>query len=137
MKAEWSDSLVSGNETIDSQHKDLFKHINSYFDSLEKLYGHEVTIKTLNYLLKYVRFHFSTEEDLMKRYGYPDFNEHLNDHRKLVEELMVCYKTLIADGHSEEIVERLRVLLQEWLVEHIMGYDKRLAVFMKENGFCA
>jgi len=137
MKANWNEALESGNETIDSQHRDLFNHINTYFDSLEKVYGHEITIKTLNYLLKYVRFHFGTEEELMKRYGYPDFSEHLTEHRKLVDELMNCYKSLISDGHSEEIVERLRILLNEWLVAHIMGYDMKLAEFMKENGFNA
>lgn len=133
MRAEWSDSLASGHSIIDGQHKELFGHINSYFESLEKVYGHEVTIKTLNFLVKYVRFHFGTEEDLMKQSNYPDFKNHLEAHRKIVDELMTCYKLLITDGHSEEIVERLRTLLQVWFVDHIMGFDMRLAKFIKEK----
>lgn len=133
MKAVWSDTLRSGNETIDSQHKDLFEHINVYFDSLEKPYGRDITIKTLNYLVKYVRFHFTTEEDMMKSVNYPEFSEHLSSHRMLVDELMACYRSLINDGQTEEMVERLRVLLNEWLVGHIMTLDLSLAEFIRDN----
>lgn len=132
MRVSWTDSLASGHAVIDKQHKELLNHINSYFESLDRVYEHEVIIKTLNFLVKYVRFHFGTEEELMKQHVYPEFRQHLEAHRKLVDELMICYKKLISDGYSEEIVERLRVLLQEWFVDHIMVNDLKLAKFLKE-----
>ncbi len=134
MRVSWTDSLASGHAVIDKQHMELLDHINSYFDSLDRVYEHEVIVKTLNFLVKYVRFHFGTEEELMKKHVYPEFRQHLEAHRKLVDELMSCYKKLISDGYSEEIVERLRVLLQEWFVDHIMVNDLKLAKFLKDCG---
>lgn len=133
MKAVWSSSLESGNETIDSQHKELFEHMNAFCDSVNQNFNHEVTVRTLNYLVKYVRFHFGTEEELMRENEYPDFKEHLSAHRKIVDTLMGCYKRLIADGNTESINEELQTLLQTWFVEHIMGHDIRLAAFLKDN----
>ena len=133
MKAVWSSSLESGNETIDTQHKELFKHMNSFYDSVEKKFNHEVTVRTLNYLVKYVRFHFGTEEELMRESDYPEFKEHLSAHRHIVDTLMNCYKKLIADGNTDSINEELQTLLQTWFVEHIMGHDTKLATFLKEN----
>lgn len=134
MKVDWSDSLASGNELIDSQHKQLFDHMNTFFNSINREFGHEITVRTLNFLVKYVSFHFSSEEELMRSMDYPLFKEHLAAHRKIVDELMRCYKKLIADGHSDYILQELRILLQEWFVDHIMVHDMALAKFVKENG---
>ncbi|ADD67151.1 hemerythrin-like metal-binding protein [Denitrovibrio acetiphilus DSM 12809] len=133
MKAVWTSSLESGNATIDEQHKELFEHINNFFDSISREFSHEITVRTLNYLVKYVRFHFSTEEELMRKSGYPDLKEHMSAHRNIVNTLMACYKKLISSGNSERVEDELTTLLQVWFVEHIMGYDLRLAAYLRSN----
>jgi len=132
MKAVWTSSLESGNKTIDSQHRELFDHINTFFDSVSSEFGHEITVRTMNFLVKYVQYHFTTEEEFMKAKCYPDFKIHLSAHRKIVDEIMRCYKQLISDGHTENVLKDLETLLQQWLVEHIMGYDMKLAQFLKQ-----
>ncbi|PLX65882.1 MAG: hypothetical protein C0603_12975 [Denitrovibrio sp.] len=133
MKATWCDSLASGNETIDSQHKELFEHMNAFFDNITHTHNHETTVRTLNFLVKYVRYHFGTEEELMRESEYPHFKEHLNAHRIIVDKLMECYKDLIRSGNTEVITEELGVLLQKWFVEHIMDNDIKLAEHLKNN----
>lgn len=135
MKAVWTSSLESGNETMDSQHKELFEHINSFFEGVEKEISHEMTVRTLNFLVKYVRFHFNTEEELMKQTGYAELAEHRCAHRELVTELMDCYKKLISNGNTEMVAQQLSTLLQEWFVSHIMGHDLRLATYLKQYEF--
>lgn len=133
MKAVWNDTLESGNDIMDGQHKELFKHMNAFYDSINKQFGHEVTVRTLNFLVKYVSYHFSTEEELMRQSGYPEFKTHLAAHRKIVDTLMKCYKKLIADGHTEYVIQELNTLLQEWFVDHIMVHDMQLAEFLRKN----
>lgn len=135
MKAVWNDSLTSGNKLIDSQHKELFDHINTFFDSITKEYSHEITVRTLNFLVKYVRYHFNCEEDMMRKTDFEEYKEHREAHRKLVDELMTCYKKLISDGKTEHVMHELSALLQEWFVEHIMAYDVRLVSHMKQYEF--
>jgi len=133
MHISWSEDLVSDNETIDSQHKELFEHINTFFDSINKEYNHETTVRTLNFLVKYVRFHFTTEEDLMKDSCYPEYKVHQSAHRKIVDSLMSCYKKLISEGNAVCVKEDLKELLHIWFVEHIMQHDLRLAAYLKDN----
>jgi hemerythrin len=133
MKAIWNDSLISGNDTIDTQHMELFKYMNNFFDSVNKSRDYEITVRTLNYLVKYVRFHFGSEEEMMKKQSYPDYKEHLAAHRNLVEKLMDCYKTLISKNSANCITDSLTALLQQWFVEHIMVFDMKLAQYLREN----
>jgi len=133
MKVAWNSSMESGNPIIDSQHKELFTYINSYFESTHAEYSHEVVVKTLNFLVKYVRYHFSSEEELMRESHYKEYKSHVADHRKIVENLMNCYKKLITFGNNELISQELGNLLQIWFVEHIMGHDIPLAKHLKTN----
>ena len=59
MRAEFDESLVTGNEMIDTQHKELIDKINKLLDSCEtskeKSSGSE---KRFDYLADYTEFHF-------------------------------------------------------------------------------
>jgi hemerythrin len=133
MKVEWNESLASGDAIIDKQHKELFKHINEFFDSINKEYNHEMTVRTLNFLVKYVKFHFEHEEQQMADRCYPETKLHQSAHRKIVDSLVHCYKRLISEGNATSVEEELTTLLQVWFVEHIMQYDMRLVSFLREN----
>ena len=50
MRAEFDDSLVTGNEMIDGQHKELIGKINNLLDSCETSKDKVVAVKTLDYL---------------------------------------------------------------------------------------
>ena len=58
MRAEFDENLVTGNEMIDSQHKELIDKINKLLDSCEVGNDKVVAIKTLDYLADYTEFHF-------------------------------------------------------------------------------
>lgn len=133
MKAVWTDKLATGNKIIDGQHKELFGYINKFFECTDDNSCEGATIKTLNYLVKYVRFHFSAEESLMKDVNYPEYKEHQTAHRQIVDTLMNCYKRLIANGDHACVIEELRMFLQAWFVEHIMGFDFKMAGYIQEN----
>ncbi|PLX71572.1 MAG: hypothetical protein C0602_00740 [Denitrovibrio sp.] len=135
MKAVWTDALASGNKTIDSQHKQLLDHINTFFDSISKEHGHETSVRTLNFLVKYVRYHFATEEELMRKTEYEHLQDHLHYHRKLVDSLMKCYKRLISDGNSEYVIQEISTLLQDWFVCHIMEHDLKLVKHLQGYEF--
>ena len=74
MRAEFDESLVTGNEMIDSQHKELIDKINKLLDSCETSKDKVVSVKTLDYLasdISYISLAFRikrvyTESGLMK-----------------------------------------------------------------------
>jgi len=133
MRIEWTEKLESGYKEIDDQHRDLINRINEFFDGLEKHYTSEATTRTLKYLVGYVKKHFSTEERLMTEYGYEEYDHHYAAHKKLTEELVSCYRRLVASGNSAEVSEDLTEVLQVWFLEHILGYDMKMIDFLKSK----
>ena len=66
MTIEFDDNLITGNELIDSQHKELISRIKQFVDSCEDGGGKIKAVQMLDYLSEYTNFHFSAEEKLQK-----------------------------------------------------------------------
>ena len=66
MTIEFDDTLVTKNELIDSQHKELISRIKQFVDSCEESGGKLKAIKMLDYLAEYTEFNFAEEEKLQE-----------------------------------------------------------------------
>ena len=75
MRAEFDETLITGNEMIDSQHKELIGKINGLLDSCEDGNDKLAAVKTLDYLAEYTDFHFTAEEKLQEEMDYPGIKE--------------------------------------------------------------
>lgn len=137
MRAEYDQSLITGNDMIDAQHRELIDKINKLLDSCETGKDKLVAIKTLDYLADYTEFHFSEEEKLQKSIKYPGMPEHKKEHEKLRTVVKELYEMLEEEeGPTDAFVEQVNINVIEWLYRHIKGYDRSVAEykFMSENG---
>ena len=82
MLIEFSDNLLTGNNTIDTQHRELIGRIAAFVSSCEEGDGKMKAIKMLDYLAEYTEFHFSEEEKLQQEVSYPGFKEHKEKHEE-------------------------------------------------------
>ena len=108
MRAEFDETLITGNEMIDSQHKELIGKINGLLDSCEDGNDKLAAVKTLDYLAEYTDFHFTAEEKLQEEMEYPGIKEHKEEHaklRKVVDELhqMLVEEYRFMRGNSENL----------------------------------
>ena len=128
MRAEFDESLVTGNEMIDSQHKELIDKINKLLDSCETSKDKGVAVKTLDYLADYTEFHFGEEEKLQEEITYPGVEKHKEEHEKL--------RQVVRDLYNAAFVEAVNKNVVEWLYNHIKTFDRSVAEykFMHENG---
>ena len=136
MRAEFDDSLVTGNEMIDGQHKELIDKINKLLDSCETSKDKLVAIKTLDYLADYTEFHFGEEEKLQEDTQYPGIEAHKKEHDKLREVVKELYEMLEEEeGPSNAFVEQVNRNVIEWLYGHIKTFDRSVAEykFMNKN----
>ena len=136
MRAEFDESLVTGNEMIDSQHKELIDKINKLLDSCETSKDKLVAIKTLDYLADYTEFHFGEEEKLQESVEYPGIEAHKKEHDKLREVVKELYEMLEEEeGPSNAFVEQVNLNVIEWLYGHIKTFDRSVAEykFMNKN----
>jgi hemerythrin len=125
---EWEDKLSVSVEAMDEEHKVLLRIINQLYDAIENKDGRRVLGDIFTSLEKYTAFHFSNEEELMERMGYPGLEGHKAAHRKLVQEL-ADLKHRDERGDSVGVAAETMDFLKDWLVGHIQGVDKQYGAF--------
>lgn len=135
MRAEFDGTLVTGNEMIDGQHKELIDKINKLLDSCEVGNDKLTAIKTLDYLADYTDFHFGEEEKLQESISYPGIEQHKKEHEKLrrvVEELHEMLEE--QEGPTEAFVAQVQENVINWLYNHIKGFDRSVAEYKNMRG---
>ena len=131
MYAEFDESLVTGNELIDGQHKELIDSINKLINCCEQGGGKIEAIKLLGYLEEYTEFHFKAEEELQEKISYPGLAEHRQKHedfKKSVKELDEMLHEV--EGPTDAFVEAVQKNVIDWLYGHIKGFDCSVATYM-------
>lgn len=129
---KWSDSLSVSIESIDNQHKKLFDLINSFYEGLNKKADQSNMIKLIHGLRDYTTLHFNKEEELMKKYSYPDFKNHKAEHTKFISTIN-DYMERIKSGKLIISIE-ITNYLKNWISEHISIKDKQYSDFFIKNG---
>jgi len=128
MLAEWNSSFSVGNEVLDGQHKTLFSLINQLHEGIINNRRRETLSSALDGALKYTLLHFATEEDIMRRHGYPDLDKHAGEHKVLVNKLTEYKKRL--DSGQEDLTLEVLMELIDWLHTHLGDSDSRYRPFI-------
>jgi len=128
----WNDSLSVGVKSIDEQHQVLVETLNQLHAAMMKGQGQTVTGPLLKKLVEYTGFHFSTEEAMMARTGYPGLPSHRTHHQDLTRQV----GDFVARYESGEIRLNLDLLnfLNGWLANHIQKEDKEYGPWLTSHG---
>ena len=129
---EWSDSLSVGVRELDDQHKELVRLVNVLYEALKAGRGREALKDILGGLVRYTKVHFATEERFFNRLGYPEKDEHIQQHRKLVDQVLEFKKKV--DSGQDMISVNLLDFLKDWLINHIQVSDKKYGPFLSRRG---
>jgi hemerythrin len=127
----WDKSLEVGNELIDSEHKELIRAINEFFDAVATKGGQDKLQATLRFLNDYTIKHFSDEEGLQRQYKYPNYPAHHEFHegyKKIVRDTM---HEFISKGASDELIAKAKHDVGEVIINHIKTEDIKLAAFIR------
>lgn len=134
MYAEFDESLVTGNETIDSQHKELIDKINKLVACCEDHSSKLEAIRMLDYLSDYTDFHFSAEEKLQEEVSYPGLAEHRKQHEDFKKSVSELHEMLEEEeGPTDAFVEAVNKNVINWLYRHIKGFDCSVASYINLN----
>ena len=128
---EWNPSYSVGHVDIDTQHKRLFQLAGEVHDAMTAGKGKQILSQTLASLISYTKVHFSSEERLMQKYGYPDYPAHKAEHDKLTAQV-VAFQTDFNAGRSSMTIDLMH-FIKNWLTHHIGKTDQRVASYIKEK----
>ena len=133
MHYEVTPDLVTGNNLIDSEHRQLFAAVNDLMDACSRGEGRAKIENTVRFFIDYVAKHFRDEEDLQVRSKYPAYPTHKVFHDGYRRQLSDTARELLQQGPTVKALGDLNRVVGV-LVSHIRTEDKRLAKHVKEHG---
>ncbi len=125
---KWKEEYRVGVALIDQQHQKLFEIANRAYNLLAdewRIDKYDDIIVILEELRDYALFHFSVEEEHMKKIGYQRFLSHKVEHDDFKEELNAVdlYKL---DDDQETYLSNILSFVVTWIENHILKVDKQI-----------
>lgn len=125
----WTSEFTVKVKGFDEQHEELAMQINDLYALVYKNSNqNQVEIK-LNELHDCTKAHFKKEEEMMADMKYPERFNHKATHNKLVNHL----KNIKNKCCSGKNVYKQILLLDDWLIDHILLEDKNLGTYLEER----
>lgn len=127
-RACWDTRFSVGNEILDAQHSSILDHCNVLADCLARA-GPDADIRfrqTFDDLIALAREHFSVEEALLARCGYPSLEEQRDER----EEFDYLVAEIITTDNFDK--DELQTFLTLWWSGHIMGCAKKLRTCLEQ-----
>jgi hemerythrin-like metal-binding protein len=131
---KWNDSYSVGSKFIDGQHQALFKAVNDMYDAVNAGQpDRQQVTRCMKFLAEYTRTHFSDEENWLRENNYPCLEQHLAEHRQLIQQIEM-FAQRIANGGLDKIAENdlIQFLVGGWLLDHIVASDSKYSLFIKD-----
>jgi hemerythrin-like metal-binding protein len=129
---KWNDSFSVGVEKFDYQHKILIDHINQLLEAIREGNEKQEVSRVIEGLIEYTEFHFGDEEKLMKKYSYPGLIKHTDEHKLFIEKIKM-FRSNVRSGKLS-VIDEINQFLHDWLLDHIMGEDKKFGPYLNNRG---
>jgi methyl-accepting chemotaxis protein len=124
----WTAQYLVGVPEMDKQHKELIKLINKLYIAMR---DKKDVQKTMHNFIQYTARHFKEEEQFMDSIQYPELQQHIVIHRKVLPQIKQFGKRVQAK--EKGIEKKLLIFLKEWFLNHIIKQDKQYGLFHKEH----
>jgi len=129
---QWQEKYSCNLYMIDEQHQFFLRLLNRIGEEIEEAKGEEEKLRLIEELELFCKFHFLSEENLLRKRGFPqaEWMEKLH-HSLLVglvnrEVLLEC-----AQGDPGEVV----TYLGDWFIRHIVEDDMKFSEYF-HSGRC-
>lgn len=124
--------LLTDDEEIDGQHRELFARVAALLDAGRRHQSGEELTRLLDFMCAYVGEHFAAEERRMVATGYPRLGAHRLEHERLRADIAGLRRELDEAGPSPLLAIRVGTRVTSWLREHVYRTDRLLAGWLRE-----
>jgi hemerythrin len=127
---KWLDQYNVGNERIDFQHHIFLGLISEFQEMRKSNFNDKMLREIVEEICMYARYHFLSEENIMRNHGYPDYLIHKKHHLTLIDELNNQSMGMQIGAVSAKQIEEFLV---DWFVAHTSNEDKLLANYIRKT----
>ncbi|MBF0562462.1 MAG: hemerythrin family protein [Alphaproteobacteria bacterium] len=119
-----------GIRIFDRDHFNLVEDINEIAHAMEGGAPPATIAELMTRLCDETDAHFSREAAFLRQAGFPDVERHVEEHRRLLEEIRTATAGIAAGKGPED--EDLYHFLRHWLIDHVIGFDKDYVLWAKQ-----
>ncbi|NQT74235.1 MAG: hemerythrin family protein [Chloroflexi bacterium] len=131
-KVIWDDSFSVGVRELDEQHKKLIAMLNTLIEAGNVDVKSEIVSDTLMKMSEYAKVHFTTEEEYMLSFGYPEYDVQKQQHREFKKK--TAFTAFDTTEHQPSVPMELVLFLKDWLTNHILISDMKYRSFFEKKG---
>ena len=118
---------------MEAEHRVQLELLRSLQEALAQSDGdRSLSGDLLKQLLDYSEAHFLSEQLLMRLHAYPAYEEHVQEHDRLIETLRTLSEDWVQGGG--EAAGNLLRTVEDWLLTHMKTSDEALAAYLAEHG---
>jgi len=129
---DWDDKFLIGIDQLDFEHKDLLDRLNSLHAALVEHTDVEQINQCVGGIYARLEIHFALEERVMREGDYPEYDQHKALHAELLNDFADLMHELESNP-AQEYSEVVKGKLRNWLIDHIMQNDKKMAVMVADK----
>lgn len=133
MAYAFTKDLETGNQLIDSEHRQLIDAINNLLTACASGKGRSELANTARFLQEYTAKHFSDEEKLQIQSRYPDYVNHKRYHDDFKKVVAGICEKLEKEGPTVALVGEVNGAIAGWLINHIKREDVKIAAHLKSR----
>ena len=129
---ELSDTFVMETEVLDRDHERLVEMVNAITERIDS--GHTENCKTdVLELVNFAKGHFSREEQLLTKAGYPDVGKHRTHHRLLDRKMEHILEFAEKVAVNEMARESLKRELVYFVMDDVITTDMDFKAFIADK----
>jgi hemerythrin len=115
----WRSAYDLGLPEIDAQHRQFFELMNRCAMVAAEGAEPAALARILQELSAYADYHFSSEESVLDRCGYPELDQQRAEHRRFRGDLARL------EAQATPSVLAALTFMRDWLLQHVLGADRR------------
>ncbi len=128
--SSWEESYSVGISQLDAQHIELFRLVDEFTEAIENHEPLDIEYSVAK-LDVYTLYHFVCEEHMMKKYGYPEFEQQLTEHEEFKRRVREFRERLNQD--RAVLAGEIKEFLRDWIEHHIRQEDHKYGPFLVER----
>jgi len=133
MLFKWRDTFKLDIPEIDAQHQKLFEMGSKLYEiiSLKDDCDHyDEIMQIIDELRDYTQYHFSYEEDLMRKKNYENYDTHKIEHDFFIKKLARIDIEDVENDQDKVMLEMV-TFLADWISSHILKTDRQYREILK------
>ncbi len=130
---EWCDAYCIDIENVDKLQKRLVELMQQLNGMYQNDSDSRDIVDTLNGMTELARHFFRTEERMLTRFKYPEYQSHRREHRDFIKKLITFRRWFTEE--SAQLTDEMFLFFNLWIEKHIMESDRRYAPYIRLQQF--